>query len=129
MNMLHAPKCSLSLAAGGRSVLGISPQWLKMRRLPLRGGTHLQLRNEYRQFDFWIWHTGERDLRGGQPAGRNTIETDLKRCALSRSWSSVDGSRGREHQLLRPREAPMAPDLELTIVGGALELDGWTRKR
>ena len=48
---------------------------------------------EYRQFDFWIgtWAVTE----GGQPAGRNTIEPDLNRCALFESWSSVDGSRGR----------------------------------
>ncbi len=48
---------------------------------------------EYRQFDFWIgrWSVVE----GEQPAGRNTIEPDLKRCALFESWTSVDGSRGR----------------------------------
>jgi len=48
---------------------------------------------EYRQFDFWIgtWSVTE----GGQPAGHNTIEPDLKHCALFESWSSVDGSRGR----------------------------------
>ena len=48
---------------------------------------------EYRQFDFWIgtWNVTE----GGQPAGQNAIEPDLKHCALFESWRSISGSRGR----------------------------------
>jgi hypothetical protein len=76
---------------------------------------------EYRQFDFWIgkWSVTE----GAQPAGQNSIEPDLKRCALFESWRAVDGSRGRSvnfYDRIRQRWHETWIDDR----GGALELDG-----
>src|SRR4030088_470906 len=76
---------------------------------------------EYRQFDFWIgrWSVAE----GQQPAGQNSIEADLKRCALFESWSSVDGSRGRSinfYDRIRRRWHQTWVDDR----GGGLEIDG-----
>jgi len=87
---------------------------------------------EYRQFDFWIgtWTVTEK----GQPAGQNTIEPDLKRCALFESWRSVDGSRGRSvnfydrdrrrwHQTwIDDRGGPL--ELDGGLVGGSMVLEG-----
>ena len=76
---------------------------------------------EYRQFDFWIgkWSVTE----AKKPAGSNSIEPDLKRCALFESWSDVDGSRGRSinfyDRTLRRWHQSWIDDR-----GGALELNG-----
>lgn len=76
---------------------------------------------EYRQFDFWIgaWTVTER----GQPAGQNTIEPDLKRCALFESWHSVDGSRGRSINFY-DRDRRRWHQTWIDDRGGPLELDG-----
>ena len=76
---------------------------------------------EYRQFDFWIgtWSVTE----GGQPAGHNTIESDLKHCALFESWSSVDGSRGRSINFY-DRNRRHWHQSWIDDRGGALELEG-----
>ena len=76
---------------------------------------------EYRQFDFWIgtWTVTE----GGQPAGRNTIEPDLQRCALFESWTSVDGGRGRSINFY-DRKRHLWHQTWIDDHGGALELDG-----
>jgi hypothetical protein len=76
---------------------------------------------EYREFDFWIgrWTVTE----GGQPAGQNSIEADLKRCALFESWSSVDGSRGRSINFY-DRNQHRWHQTWIDDRGGALELDG-----
>jgi hypothetical protein len=75
----------------------------------------------YRQFDFWIgkWIVTE----AGQPAGQNTIEPDLKRCALFESWSSVDGGRGRSINFY-DRNTRRWHQTWIDDRGGALELDG-----
>ena len=76
---------------------------------------------EYRQFDFWIgkWVVSE----GGQTAGSNQIESDLKGCALFESWTAVDGSRGRSvnfyDRAVRRWHQSWVDDR-----GGVLELDG-----
>ena len=76
---------------------------------------------EYRQFDFWIgtWSVTE----GGQPAGHNTIESDLKHCALFESWGSVDGSRGRSINFY-DRNRRHWHQSWMDDRGGALELEG-----
>jgi hypothetical protein len=76
---------------------------------------------EYRQFDFWIgtWAVTE----GGQPAGHNTIEPDLKRCALFESWNSADGSRGRSINFY-DRNRRRWHQTWIDDRGGALELEG-----
>ena len=76
---------------------------------------------EYRQFDFWIgtWTVTE----GGQPAGQNTIEADLRRCALFESWRSVDGGRGRSISFY-DRDRGRWHQTWIDDRGGALELDG-----
>ena len=76
---------------------------------------------EYRQFDFWIgrWSVTE----GEQPAGQNSIEPDLKRCALFESWRSVDGSRGRSINFF-DRNRQRWHQTWIDDRGGALELDG-----
>ena len=76
---------------------------------------------EYRQFDFWIgrWTVTERE----QPAGQNSIEPDLKRCALFESWSSVDGSRGRSINFY-DRDRRRSDQTWVDDRGGALEFDG-----
>ncbi len=76
---------------------------------------------EYRQFDFWIgtWSVTE----GGRPAGRNTIEPDLQRCALFESWTSVDGGRGRSINFY-DRLRHLWHQTWIDDHGGALELDG-----
>ncbi len=76
---------------------------------------------EYRQFDFWIgtWTVTE----GGQPAGKNTIEPDLQRCALFESWTSVDGGRGRSINFY-DRTRHLWHQTWIDDHGGALELDG-----
>jgi len=76
---------------------------------------------EYRQFDFWIgrWTVTE----GEQPAGQNTIEPDLKRCALFESWTAVDGSRGRSINFY-DRDRRRWHQTWIDDRGGALELDG-----
>jgi len=76
---------------------------------------------EYRQFDFWIgnWSVTE----GEQPAGQNSIEPDLKRCALFESWISVDGSRGRSINFY-DRNRHRWHQTWIDDRGGALELDG-----
>jgi hypothetical protein len=76
---------------------------------------------EYRQFDFWIgtWTVTE----GGQPVGHNTIEADLKRCALFESWSSSDGSRGRSINFY-DRNRHRWHQTWIDDRGGALDLDG-----
>jgi hypothetical protein len=76
---------------------------------------------EYRQFDFWIgrWSV----IEGEQPAGQNTIEPDLKRCALFESWMSVDGSRGRSINFY-DRNRHRWHQTWIDDRGGALELDG-----
>jgi hypothetical protein len=76
---------------------------------------------EYRQFDFWIgtWTVTE----GGQPAGHNTIEADLKRCALFESWSASDGSRGRSINFY-DRNRHRWHQTWIDDRGGSLELNG-----
>lgn len=76
---------------------------------------------EYRQFDFWVgsWNVTE----GGQPAGQNRIEPDLKRCALFESWNSVDGSRGRSVNFY-DRNRHRWHQTWIDDRGGSLELDG-----
>ncbi len=76
---------------------------------------------EYRQFDFWIgtWTVTE----GGQPAGQNTIEADLRRCALFESWRSADGRRGRSISFY-DRDRGGWHQTWIDDRGGALELDG-----
>lgn len=77
--------------------------------------------SEYRQFDFWIgtWAVTE----AGQPAGHNTIEADLKGCALFESWTSVDGGRGRSVNYY-DRTRKRWHQSWIDDRGGALELDG-----
>jgi len=76
---------------------------------------------EHRQFDFWVgtWSVTE----AGQPAGQNTIEPDLKRCALFESWRSIDGSRGRSINFY-DRDRRRWHQTWIDDRGGALELDG-----
>jgi hypothetical protein len=76
---------------------------------------------EYRQFDFWIgrWSVTE----GGQPAGQNSIEPDLKGCAFFESWRSVDGSRGRSVNFY-DRNRHHWHQTWIDDRGGVLELDG-----
>ena len=76
---------------------------------------------EYRQFDFWIgrWSVTE----GHQAAGQNSIEADLKRCALFESWSSAGGSRGRSINFY-DRDRQRWHQTWIDDRGGALELDG-----
>jgi hypothetical protein len=76
---------------------------------------------EYRQFDFWIgtWKVTE----GGQPAGQNAIEPDLKHCALFESWRSISGSRGRSINFY-DRDRRQWHQTWIDDSGGALELDG-----
>jgi hypothetical protein len=76
---------------------------------------------EFRQFDFWIgtWTVTE----GGQPAGHNTIEADLKRCALFESWTSSDGNHGRSINFY-DRNKHHWHQTWIDDRGGALELDG-----
>jgi hypothetical protein len=76
---------------------------------------------EYRQFDFWIgrWSVTENK----QPAGSNSIEPDLKRCALFESWSDVSGSRGRSINFY-DRTLHRWHQTWIDERGGALELDG-----
>jgi hypothetical protein len=75
----------------------------------------------HRQFDFWLgnWRVTE----GGQPAGQNSIETDLKRCALFETWRSVDGSRGRSINFY-DRNRQRWHQTWIDDRGGALQLDG-----
>ena len=87
---------------------------------------------EHRQFDFWIgtWNVTE----GAQPAGQNTIESDLRHCALFESWRSADGSRGRSinfydqdrrrwHQTwIDDRGAAL--ELDGGLIGGSMVLEG-----
>jgi len=120
MNMLHAPKCYLSLAAAGALFWNLAAIAEDAKATPSVAAPTCNS-EEYRQFDFWIgtWSVTE----GGQPAGRNTIETDLKRCALFESWSSVDGSRGRSINFY-DRESRRWHQTWIDDRGGALELDG-----
>jgi hypothetical protein len=76
---------------------------------------------EYRQFDFWIgaWTVTE----GGQPAGRNRIEADLRGCVLFESWTSVDGGRGRSLNYY-DRSSRRWHQSWIDDRGGVLELDG-----
>lgn len=76
---------------------------------------------EYRQFDFWIgrWSVTEAEL----PAGQNSIEPDLKGCALFESWQSVDGSRGRSVNFY-DRNRHQWHQTWIDERGAALELDG-----
>jgi hypothetical protein len=60
---------------------------------------------------------------GEQPAGQNSIEPDLKRCALFESWISVDGSRGRSINFY-DRNRHRWHQTWIDDRGGALELDG-----
>lgn len=59
----------------------------------------------------------------GQPAGQNTIEPDLKGCALFETWSSVDGGRGRSINFYDRAERRWH-QTSMDDRGGALELDG-----
>jgi len=120
MNMLHAPKCSLSLAAAGALFWNLAATAEDAKATPSVAAPTCNS-EEYRQFDFWIgtWSVTE----GGQAAGQNTIETDLKRCALFESWSSVDGSRGRSINFY-DRERRRWHQTWIDDRGGALELDG-----
>lgn len=81
---------------------------------------------QYRQFDFWIgrWSVTE----AGKPAGSNTIEPDLKRCALFESWTAVDGSRGRSINFY-DRATGHWHQTWIDDRGGALELDGGLQGR
>ena len=118
--MLHAPKCYLSLAAVGALFWNLAAIAEDAKATPSVAAPTCSS-EEYRQFDFWVgaWSVTE----GGQPAGQNTIETDLKRCALFESWSSVDGSRGRSINFY-DRERRRWHQTWVDDRGGALELDG-----
>jgi hypothetical protein len=120
MKMLHASKCYLPLAVAGTLVWNIAAVAQDAKPAPSMVAPTCNS-DEYRQFDFWIgkWSVTE----GGQPAGQNSIEPDLKRCALFESWSSVDGSRGRSINFY-DRERRRWHQTWVDDRGGALELDG-----
>jgi hypothetical protein len=120
MKMLHASDCYLPLAAAGTLFWNFAAIAEDTKATPSVAAPTCNS-EEYRQFDFWIgaWSVTE----GGQPAGQNRIEPDLKRCALFESWSSVDGTRGRSINFY-DRERRRWHQTWVDDRGGSLELDG-----
>jgi hypothetical protein len=120
MRMLHPSNWYLPLAAAGALFWNLAAVAEDAKTTPSVVAPTCDS-EEYRQFDFWIgrWSVTEHE----QPAGQNSIEPDLKRCALFESWSSVDGSRGRSINFY-DRDRRRWHQTWIDDRGGALELDG-----
>jgi len=78
---------------------------------------------EHRQFDFWIGDWDVTDA-GGEPAGRNRIESILDGCVLMESWEGTGGSTGRSLNMFDVRGDGRWHQTWVDGDGGRLDLVG-----